>query len=343
MAPTDGTLPLFRVSPMFIQRIPAASPAAGPGFLPPGLPARVAVWAPAKVNLFLEVLAPRPDGYHEIATLLTAVDLYDTLTLDLDPSGGLSLTSDRSDLSVGPDNLILRAANLLKIRTGCPKGAAIHLTKRIPWAAGLGGGSSDAAAALAGLNDLWELGRSKPELAALGAELGSDVPFFFDTPAAWCTGRGEVVTAITLGRPLDFVLVCPEEGLSTAEVYRELVNAERGTRNAEPKTSSELRVASSELAEALAAGDVEWIARGMFNRLEEAATKLCPSVALWLRRLRQTEAAGCLLSGSGSCVFALCRDGNEALRVADAIRSTAASPGVNEFGRTRVYLVRSCV
>jgi 4-diphosphocytidyl-2-C-methyl-D-erythritol kinase len=328
---------------MFIQRIPAASPAAGPGFVPPGLPARVAVWAPAKVNLFLEVLAPRPDGYYEIATLLTSVDLYDTLALDLDPSGGLSLTSDRSDLSVGPDNLILRAANLLKIRTGCPKGAAIHLTKRIPWAAGLGGGSSDAAATLAGLNDLWELGRSKPELAALGAELGSDVPFFFDTPAAWCTGRGEVVTPATLGRPLDFVLVCPEEGLSTAEVYRQLDSAERGTRNAEPKTSSEFRVPSSELGEALAAGDVERIARGMFNRLEEAASKLCPPAAEWLRRLRQTEAAGCLLSGSGSCVFALCRDGREALRVADAIRSTAASPGVNEFARTRVFLVRSCV
>jgi len=321
---------------MFIQRIPAASPAAGPGFYTPGLPPRVAVWAPAKVNLFLEVLGPRPDGYHEIATLLTSVDLYDTLTLDLDPSGGLSLTSDRSDLSVGPDNLILRAANLLKTRSGCSKGAAIHLTKRIPWPAGLGGGSSDAAAALAGLNDLWELGFSKPELAALGAELGSDVPFFFNTPAAWCTGRGEVVTTITLGRPLDIVLVCPEQGLSTAKVYRELLNGERGPRTVEPKTGSEL-------AEALAAGDVERIARGMFNRLEEAAAKLCPPVAFWLRRLRQTEAAGCLLSGSGSCVFALCRDGNEALRVADAIRSTAAWSGVNGFARTRVFLVRSSI
>jgi 4-diphosphocytidyl-2-C-methyl-D-erythritol kinase len=321
---------------MFIQRIPAASPAAGPGFFTPGLPARVAVWAPAKVNLFLEVLGPRPDGYHEIATLLTSVDLYDSLSLDLDPSGGLSLACDQSDLSVGPDNLILRAANRLKTRTGCSKGAAIHLTKRIPWAAGLGGGSSDAAAALAGLNDLWELGLSKPELAALGAELGSDVPFFFNTPAAWCTGRGEVVTAIILGRPLDFVLVCPEEGLSTAEVYRELPNGERGPRKVEPKTGSDL-------IEALAAGDVERIARGMFNRLEEAASKLCPTAAEWLRRLRQTEAAGCLLSGSGSCVFALCRDGSEALRVAETIRSTAVSSGVNEFARTRVFLVRSCV
>jgi len=338
MAPTDGTLPLFRVSPMFIQRIPAASPAAGPGFFAPGLPPRVVVWAPAKVNLFLEVLGPRPDGYHEIATLLTSADLYDTLTLDLDPSGGLSLISDRSDLSVGPDNLILWAANLLKTRSGCSKGAAIHLTKRIPWAAGLGGGSSDAAAALAGLNDLWELGLSKPELAALGAELGSDVPFFFYTPAAWCTGRGEVVTAITLGRPLDFVLVCPEEGLSTTEVYREL-------RQSAVSSRQSALVPSAELIEALAAGDVERIARGMFNRLEEAASKLCPTAAQWLRRLRQTEAAGCLLSGSGSCVFALCRDGSEALRVAEAIRSTAAVPGqsVNEFARTRVFLVRSCV
>jgi 4-diphosphocytidyl-2-C-methyl-D-erythritol kinase len=104
---------------------------------------------------------------------------------------------------------------------GCT-GAAIQLTKRIPWAAGLGGGSSDAAATLAGLNDLWKLGLRTPELAALGAELGSDVPFFFQTPAAWCTGRGEQVIAVPLGRPLDLVLVCPDAGLATAEVYREL-------------------------------------------------------------------------------------------------------------------------
>src|SRR5947209_827864 len=191
---------------MFIQRIPAANPAAGPGPAPTRAPFRVAAWAPAKVNLFLEVLGKRPDGYHEIATLLTAVDLYDSLALDADDSGNLSLTCDVPGLSCGPDNLILQAAALLKARTGCPQGAAIKLTKRIPWAAGLGGGSSDAAAALAGLNALWELGLTTPQLAALGAEIGSDVPFFFHTPAAWCTGRGEVVTPVPLARPVDLVL-----------------------------------------------------------------------------------------------------------------------------------------
>ena len=183
---------------------------------------RVAVWAPAKVNLYLEVLGKRPDGYHEIATLMTAIDLYDVLTIDDEPTGNLSLTCDLPELSCGPDNLILKAAGLLKTRTGCLRGAAIHLTKRIPWASGLGGGSSDAAAALAGLNDLWKLGLSKPELAELSGEIGSDVPFFYSTPAAWCTGRGEIVEAVPLSRTLDFVVVCPETGLGTAEVYRAL-------------------------------------------------------------------------------------------------------------------------
>ena len=183
--------------------------------------ADVLVRAPAKVNLFLEVLRRRPDGYHELATLMTAVSLYDTLLFGDDPSGTVRLRCDRPDLSAGPDNLVCRAAELLRRRTGRDLGAVIRLWKRIPMPAGLGGGSSDAAAALAGLNALWRLGLSRAELAGLGAELGSDVPFFFAAPAAWCMGRGEKVEPFALGRPLDFVLVSPPVGLSTAEVFRE--------------------------------------------------------------------------------------------------------------------------
>src|SRR5262245_30799876 len=310
---------------MFIQRIPTA----------PAAPFRVAVWAPAKVNLYLEVLGKRPDGYHEIATLMMAIDLYDGLVLEANDAGTLSLVCDVPELPCGPDNLVLKAAALLKSRSGCPKGAAIRLTKRIPWSAGLGGGSSDAAAALAGLNDLWELGLSKPELAALGAEIGSDVPFFYHTPMAWCTGRGEIVTPVPLARPLDLVLVCPEAGLSTAAVYGEVQSAECRVQSAEDDLNSALCTLHSVLAE----GDVEKIARCLHNRLEGPAMRLSPPVAEWLRRLRNTPAAGCLMSGSGSSLFALCRDGGEALRVADAIRTAAG----NEFARTRVFLVRSCV
>jgi len=114
----------------------------------------VVVWAPAKVNLFLEVLAKRADGYHEIATLMVAVSLYDRLEFKEDATGKISLTSDEAELDCGPDNLVCRAARLLQERTGCPRGAAVTLGKQIPLAAGLGGGSSDAAATLAGLNEL---------------------------------------------------------------------------------------------------------------------------------------------------------------------------------------------
>src|SRR5262249_20990118 len=135
-------------------------------------------------------------------------------------SGEIRLTCDHPDLAAAPDNLVLRAAQLLRQRTGCRRSAYIQLAKRIPIAAGLAGGSSDAAATLAGLNRLWRLGLTRPQLALQGAELGSDVAFFFATPAAWCTGRGEQVAPVALGKPLWFVLVCPRFGLETADVYR---------------------------------------------------------------------------------------------------------------------------
>ena len=191
-------------------------------------PAAVHVTAPAKINLYLEVLGKRPDGYHAIETVMLAVELLDELTLAADPTGQVTLNCDNPELTTGPDNLIAKAARLLKERTGSLNGASIRLTKRIPWAAGLGGGSSDAASALAGLNELWELDLSTDQLALMGAELGSDIPFFFRTPAALCTGRGEVVNPVAVGRVFDIVLVKPPAGLGTAEVYREL-----GTRNSE--------------------------------------------------------------------------------------------------------------
>src|SRR5947207_4295880 len=125
----------------------------------------VVVRAPAKVNLFLEVLAKRPDGYHEIATLMVAVSLYDTLEFKEDPTGHVRLQCDLPNLSTGPDNLVCRAAEALRRHAGITRGAAIRLTKRIPLAAGLAGGSTDAAATLAGLNQLWMVGLSVAELA----------------------------------------------------------------------------------------------------------------------------------------------------------------------------------
>jgi 4-diphosphocytidyl-2-C-methyl-D-erythritol kinase len=284
----------------------------------------VRVWAPAKVNLFLEVLARRPDGYHDLATLMVTVGLYDTLELSADPAGEVRLTCDHPGLSAGPDNLVCRAAELLRRRYAPPAGAAVRLRKRIPLAAGLGGGSSDAAAALAGLNSLWRLGLGRAELARLGAELGSDVSFFFYGPAAWCTGRGEVVEPLALGRPLDLVLACPPEGLSTALVFRGL------SVPADPLDGSAVRRAAR-------IGDVEDLGRRLHNRLQPAAERLCPAVAGLVARLAGLGPAGQLMSGSGSTAFALCRHPGEALRIARALR-----PVREDEGLARVCVVRSC-
>jgi 4-diphosphocytidyl-2-C-methyl-D-erythritol kinase len=284
----------------------------------------VVVWAPAKVNLYLEVLAKRADGYHEIATLMVAVSLYDTLEFKEETSGIIRLACDHPDLATGADNLVVRAAHLLQERTGCRRGAQIRLAKQIPLTAGLGGGSSDAAATLAGLNGLWRLGLAPSELAQLGAALGSDVAFFFATPAAWCTGRGEQVAPVALAKPLWFVLLCPPFGLSTAEVYRGVTPPDQ------PQTGAEILRAVGE-------GDLEEIGRQLHNRLQPVALRLCPALATVQARLAGLGPAGQALSGSGSTWFALCRDPREAHRIAGGL-CNRSEEGMN----SRVFIVRSC-
>lgn len=270
----------------------------------------VVVWAPAKVNLFLEVLGKRPDGYHEIATLMVAVRLFDTLVFREDPT--LMLSCSDAMLAVGPENLVMRAAKLLQERTGCRKGASIRLIKRIPMAAGLAGGSSDAAATLLGLNRLWQLGLSIGELAKLSGEIGSDIPFFFHLPAAWCTGRGEIATSVELPIPLHFVLLCPSFGMATAAVYKNVVV---------PPQS----ITGDAIREALMKGDVDIIGKSMHNRLQMAAEKLDDRLAEYARMLAESSPAGHLMSGSGSTLFALCPSEDEANRVAGELRTRTAT------------------
>jgi 4-diphosphocytidyl-2-C-methyl-D-erythritol kinase len=284
----------------------------------------VVVWAPAKVNLHLEILGQRPDGYHALETLMVAVNLYDTLVFQDEPSGRLSLTCRHQGLSAGPDNLVLRAAQLLRDATGCPQGANIRLVKRIPLAAGLAGGSTDAAATLAGLNRLWGLGLADERLMELSARLGSDVAFFFRTPAAWCTGRGEIVTPAVIGKRLWIVLVCPPFGLATSDVYRQV------TVPARPEPGDAIR-------KALAAGDAEIVGRSLHNRLEDAAQRVRPEVADYRRRLEVLGPAGARMSGSGSTLFAICRDRGEAQRIALQLRQEP-----DKRLAPTVFVVRSC-
>ncbi len=285
----------------------------------------VVVWAPAKVNLYLELLGKRPDGYHELETLMVAVRLFDTLVLKDDPSAMVRLRCTHPTLPTGDDNLAMRAARLLQSHTGCRRGASLRLIKRIPLAAGLAGGSTDAAATLAGLNRLWDLGLSNQELTALAAQLGSDVPFFFHTPAAWCTGRGEQVTSAPLGTTLDFVVVCPATGLGTAEVYRHAVVP------AQPNSGDAIRRALTEK-------NIDTLGGLMFNRLQPSAERLCPAVATIHARLKELNPAGQLMSGSGSSLFALCRNRTEAVTIArELARELRRDPEP-----MKVFQLRSC-
>ncbi len=306
------------------------------------------VLAPAKVNLFLEVLGRRADGYHEIETLMAPLSLFDTLQIRDDPTGQLSIScrwapgllkavgvqalacrqqakawtptaNGWEPLPENDSNLALRAVRLLRERTGIDRGANITLTKRIPSAAGLGGGSSDAAAALVAANELWQLGQSPEQLRALAAEIGSDVPFFLCGGAAVCRGRGERIEPLDRWAPLDLVVACPPDGLSTAEVYRHC-------RPGAPPRSAAALVA------AMAGGDFRAIRAAMHNRLESAAAEL----SLWIERLRtEFSAVGCIaaqMSGSGTSYFGLCHHADHARRVAELLRGR---------GLARVFTVRA--
>jgi 4-diphosphocytidyl-2-C-methyl-D-erythritol kinase len=290
------------------------------------------IQAPAKLNLFFEVLAERSDGYHEIETLMCPIDIYDTLHFQEAPSGKVELRCRRvsgvgglrgrglDQMPQGPENLVFRAVELVRRRAGVRRGARLWLVKRIPALAGLGGGSSDAAAALVAANDGWQLNRSREELADWAAELGSDVPFFLAGGPAVCRGRGERVERVPGLGTLSFVVVRPPAGLSTAAVYGACKPAAT-TQTARP------------LVDALRRGDWRQVGRRLLNRLQSPAAGLSP----WIQRLQeafsQTDCLGHGMSGSGTSYFGICRHARHARRCARRLET---------IGLGTVFAVRSC-
>ncbi len=278
------------------------------------------VRTPAKLNLFLDVLGKRPDGYHELETLMVSIGLYDTLRFQSNESGRLELSLNSASPGITPAmrallplderNLILKAAQMLRDHTGCTQGASIELSKSIPLQAGLGGGSSDAAATLVALNHLWKLGLPSRELHALAARLGSDVNFFIDSaPLALCHGRGEQITPEPLTQPLHFVVIKPPGGLSTREVFQAL-QPDRAPRG------------SAAIRQALHSGNLSLIGTQLHNSLEVPAGVLSEEVASALAALRRTSSVGRLMTGSGSSCFALCAHQRQAVQAAQQLRAT---------------------
>jgi 4-diphosphocytidyl-2-C-methyl-D-erythritol kinase len=251
--------------------------------------------ARAKVNLGLEVLRKRTDGYHEIRTLVQTIRLSDRLELRPGPRDTLDLRCPGSDLPADERNLVLRAAQLLRERTGSRAGCRIILHKRIPVGAGLGGGSSDAAATLGGLNRVWGLRLRPAELEVLGAELGSDVPFFVRGGTQLARGRGEVLTRIAPPPRLPVMVVFPNVFVSTSSVYSD------PTIRLTP-IGPLARLPDCDLA--TRSGFMSCVAR-LRNDLEGVVVRRSPEVEQILAGLRSQPGVIARVTGSGSAIFAL--------------------------------------
>ena len=271
--------------------------------------------APAKVNLTLEALSKRDDGYHSIASVVQTVDLCDELRFS--PSDRVTLRCNVPSLE-SPDNLVLRAAALLKDHTGYSSGAEIFLDKRIPMAAGLGGGSSDAAATLVSLNELWGLNLGREELMPLAAALGSDVPFFLTGGTAMMEGRGEVVRSLPSMPTSHLVMLVPPDDVpsKTATLYRRLTPAHY--------TDGSV---SAGLAASIEAGhgprdDM------LFNVFEAMAPDVFPSLEAHGRAMREAGSGAAHLTGSGPTLFALCGSAEEAASLAEMLRGAGYRPYV---------------
>ena len=245
------------------------------------------VLAPAKINLSLRVLGKRSDGFHEIETLIAPISLYDKIDIER-RNRGIDFSCNDPTLSSGNDNLVVRAAKLFFDHTKIKSGVSIKLEKKIPHGAGLGGGSSDAAATLKALNQLFETKLSVEDIVRLGSNLGSDVPFFLFESAALCKGRGEIVEPTKLKTKMSILLLKPDFGVASAWAYSRWKDSKEipGVRYQPQKFDGQTLV-----------NDLE---RPVFEKFVFLA-----ELKSWL--LKQAEVAATLMSGSGSTVFAVLR------------------------------------
>ncbi|MBC1234793.1 4-(cytidine 5'-diphospho)-2-C-methyl-D-erythritol kinase [Listeria booriae] len=279
---------------------------------------KINVKAPAKINLSLDALYKRKDNYHELEMVMTTIDLADRLQLVLLEKDCIKLDVKAHFIPDDKRNLVYQAAALLKERFQIKQGVAITLDKSIPVAAGLAGGSSDAAAALKGLNQLWDLNLSLEELADLGAELGSDIPFCLYGGTALATGRGEIIEPLPMMPNCWIVLAKPSISVSTPGVYRDLKVGEVK----HPNTKG--------MVQAIQDGSFEGICDNIGNVLETVTLVKHPEVKRIKEKMLEFGVDTALMSGSGPTVFALVKQYSRAKRVYNGLRGFCEE----------VYLVR---
>ncbi len=269
---------------------------------------KLMVKAPAKINLSLDVLHKRPDNFHEVEMIMTSIDLADHLELLELKENRIQIISQNRFVPDDQRNLAYQAAKLLKERYNIQKGVSIAIDKVIPVAAGLAGGSSDAAAALRGLNQLWDLGLSLDDLAELGSEIGSDVSFCVYGGTALATGRGEIIKELPAPPNCWVILAKPSIGVSTADVYKRLdLN---GVNHPDIE----------KMIEAIRVGDYYNVCHNMGNVLESVTLDLYPQVAQIKEQMLRFGADAVLMSGSGPTVFGLVQYDSRLQRIYNGLR-----------------------
>ena len=281
----------------------------------------ISLKAPAKINLFLEILGKRSDGYHEIETIMQEIDLADNLQFE-EIQEGVKLECSDKNIPLNQDNLVCKAANLILKECGIKKGVLINLEKKIPVGAGLGGGSSDAAATLKALNLLWNVGLSDGELMEFAAKLGSDIPFFIKGGTSLCGGRGEKISPVEVRGKMHYLVLFPHVHISTETIYKNL-----------KIDLTKKRKDVSFFSDALKYSEVADIGKLLFNRLEEVVFTTYPDLLKVQSSLKIFDFCGLSISGSGSAFFGLCNDRHQA----EAIKSKVELSGTrNVFVVTNV-------
>lgn len=278
--------------------------------------------SPAKLNLYLKVLFKRPDGFHELRTVFERIDLKDQLEFFSHQRGQIQIKCNHPQVPTGPQNLVYRAARLLQTTCGVTHGVAVHIDKRIPVAAGLAGGSSNAATTLMALNKLWRLGLRHDDLVALAGQLGSDVAFFlYDCPWALGEGRGEKIRPLDINQRFWHILVTPKRKMLTPQVYGAL-----NLKLTNKKDDANI------LIHYLKEKDINNIISFLSNDLEQSILALAPGLGFVVERLKGLGVKGVSFSGSGPSVFGLLGSKGEAENLCTVLKKRYS----------QVFAVRTC-